>query len=59
VSIHARRYCAQTAPAVFDGFCRSDCGRAFKIFETYFRFNVDGSTVTPGPMVELTEIFCR
>lgn len=26
---------------------------------SYFRLSEDRSTVTPGPMVELSEIFCR
>src|SRR5690606_34775804 len=52
--------CAQTAPAVFDG-CRPGCapGDALKILVAYFSASVDWSTVTPGPMVELIEIFCR
>ena len=64
--------CALTAPAVFDGYrvrtgsvgdalktCsdRADCRDGVET--NYFSASVDWSTVTPGPMVELSEIFCR
>lgn len=62
---------AMTAPAVFDGYRgRCTASDAFKCHghgtrgavtasNNYFRVSDDWSTVTPGPIVELTETFCR
>ncbi len=45
---------AMNVPGV-PGVRRADARRD----EAYFRASEDWSTVTPGPMVELIEIFCR
>ncbi len=63
---------ALTAPAVFDGGLHGDepdpmpsnvtitNPAGFVIASnSYFRVSDDWSTVTPGPIVELTETFCR
>ena len=74
-SFHARRRYALTAPAVFDGYRVGAFGAAAampskladrriavageRVETNYFSASEDWSTVTPGPMVELSEIFCR
>ncbi len=63
---------ALTAPAVFDGGLHGDepdpmpsnvtvtnPAGLVTASNTYFRVSDDWSTVTPGPIVELTETFCR